>query len=292
MELSDNQIIVPALASLSYDPIHGGWSVIGLVVDDDASAQIPQAGVTDPFPTNSQDTADAFWQDMQFFEPDPSVVCELTQPVGYIFHEDPLVVYFPDFLAPNMIAHILDSTHEQYEPSYVYSERGTEQDDSFRSSQSAFPPRDEVLKCLEQHAQAAQSWEENMKLEAISVQQYLEGGFFQLHHDTLIDEQPGAPSRASTFNVYLKSDCTGGGTHFPKLPRPQDESWCQFIDCDSAEDGVVFKPIAGNAVFWSNTRLDGSLYEETLHQSLPVLSGVKVGLNIWTWVFPDDEKKT
>jgi prolyl 4-hydroxylase len=106
--------------------------------------------------------------------------------------------------------------------------------------------------------------------------------------------------------VYLEANCTGGGTHFPRLERPQDGSWCRFIKCgddassrDAAlvasaaeneqpkEDlskGVIFKPLAGNAVYWENMRSDGSGYAESWHAGLPVTKGVKIGLNIWSWL--------
>jgi prolyl 4-hydroxylase len=93
--------------------------------------------------------------------------------------------------------------------------------------------------------------------------------------------------------VYVAANCTGGGTHFPRLQKPVDRSWCRFIECDAEpsnqggkEDlsqGVIFKPIAGNAVFWENMRSDGTGYSESWHAGLPVTKGSKVGLNIWSW---------
>lgn len=107
--------------------------------------------------------------------------------------------------------------------------------------------------------------------------------------------------------VYLEANCTGGGTHFPRLERPVGEEWCRFIECDvrraynsSSEEkegngaresanevdlneGVIFKPIKGNAVYWENMRSDGSGYAESWHAGLPVRSGVKIGLNVWSW---------
>ena len=95
--------------------------------------------------------------------------------------------------------------------------------------------------------------------------------------------------------VYVDADCEGGGTEFPRVKMPQTGKgrWCEFLECgDEAggEDrrgrdkmGVTFKPISGNAVFWENLRPDGRGYEETYHAGLPVLSGSKVGLNIWSW---------
>jgi prolyl 4-hydroxylase len=69
---------------------------------------------------------------------------------------------------------------------------------------------------------------------------------------------------------------------------PEDKAWCAFIDCDSADGGVTFKPIAGNAVFWENLQQHGGIHPDTLHAGLPVLSGQKIGMNIWTWILPPD----
>jgi prolyl 4-hydroxylase len=49
-------------------------------------------------------------------------------------------------------------------------------------------------------------------------------------------------------------------------------------------EGITFKPITGNAVYWENMRADGSGYLESWHAGLPVKSGVKIGLNIWSWL--------
>lgn len=95
----------------------------------------------------------------------------------------------------------------------------------------------------------------------------------------------------------------GGGTNFPYLEKPRDRKWCRFVECPSEagtqqrEDetsrdvngevvkGTTFKPIPGNAVYWENLREeDGSAYKETWHAGLPVRRGVKVGLNVWSWL--------
>lgn len=60
----------------------------------------------------------------------------------------------------------------------------------------------------------------------------------------------------------------------------------EAVNGDGGErGGVVFKPLVGNAVYWENFRADGSGrgYEESWHAGLPVVQGVKVGLNIWSW---------
>jgi prolyl 4-hydroxylase len=61
---------------------------------------------------------------------------------------------------------------------------------------------------------------------------------------------------------------------------------CEDDDQEEKKQGITFKPIKGNAIFWENLRPDGSGYPETWHAAYPVTSGTKVGLNIWSWYQP------
>lgn len=100
--------------------------------------------------------------------------------------------------------------------------------------------------------------------------------------------------RISTMFAYLACDphdsdpsateCAGGATRFPDYTQPFEAAWCDVMDCEDEEEhgGVAFKPIPGNAVFWSNIHPNGSYHEGTLHAGMPVQRGLKVGLNIWT----------
>lgn len=84
--------------------------------------------------------------------------------------------------------------------------------------------------------------------------------------------------------VYLQGDCEGGGTNFPRLSMPKEAKWCDYVECaDDGTEGVTFKPRAGSAVFWMNFDAEGKGYRETIHAGMPVLSGTKIGLNIWSW---------
>lgn len=101
--------------------------------------------------------------------------------------------------------------------------------------------------------------------------------------------------RISTFMVYVdvSPDIIGGGTEFPRIVGPKGGRWEEFLDTTEGLDprsgknvtveGVTFKPIKGNAVFWENVDRDGRGYEETWHAGLPVERGSKVGLNIWSY---------
>lgn len=78
----------------------------------------------------------------------------------------------------------------------------------------------------------------------------------------------------------------GGGTEFPLLQREApDYPWCQWVECTKLAEraaelshadeglvtGVIFKPVAGNAVYWENFRPDGTGrgWDETWHAGLP-----------------------
>ncbi len=84
---------------------------------------------------------------------------------------------------------------------------------------------------------------------------------------------------------------TGGGTNFPMLEAPADPRWCDFLDCDDEYDaGVTFRPVEGNVVYWENLLPSGEGDDRVLHAGLPVTSGWKIGMNIWTrqGALPDD----
>ena len=115
-------------------------------------------------------------------------------------------------------------------------------------------------------------------MERLQVVKYSVSNQYRNHYDWSDDLQ-----RETTFFGYLMANCTGGGTNFPGLDAPNDDKWCEFIDCDEPyEAGVTFKPMLGNVIFWVNYKADGTGHPKTLHAGLPVTSGTKIGLNIWT----------
>ncbi|KAJ5188325.1 Prolyl 4-hydroxylase alpha subunit [Penicillium cf. griseofulvum] len=222
-------------------------------------------------------------QDLGLVAANESLACPDFSHIEYFtLHEDPLIIYIPNFVSPDEIAHLLETTKETFTPSVVYRQGVSSSDENFRKSENAWPPRDEVLQCIEQRAIRYQNSESKLLMEQLSLQLYRENGFFSYHHDQF-DSPPNRLNRYSTYNVFLQGDCTGGGTHFPLIPRPTESAWCNYIDCESTQPGVIFKPIAGSAVYWVNIREDGLGYRETLHAGMPVTSGTKIGMNIWSW---------
>jgi prolyl 4-hydroxylase len=150
-------------------------------------------------------------------------------------------------------------------------------------------PRDDIVRCIETRALAFQGFDiPRTHLEPLQLVQYAQGETY--HHHTDWFEAPERTTaeyggnRCTSFFVYVATaNITGGGTNFPVLDTPRDERWCQFVDCDEPWDhGVTFKPVPGNAVFWQNLLPDGTGAPATLHAGLPVTSGAKLGMNIWT----------
>lgn len=192
---------------------------------------------------------------------------------------------------------------DDFKPSHTSSgPNSTTHDPAIRlSTVASLNHSDNTVACITQRARALQGWRENLFIETLKIQRYAKGGHYIHHFDWA---GAGLWDRISSFMVYVKwdSDGRGGGTGFPRLRRPRDGRWCEWIECpemgkdldgdDTGEEdgmglrtqeGVVFKPIAGNAIFWENLRSDGSGYDETWHAGLPVEQGEKVGLNLWSW---------
>jgi prolyl 4-hydroxylase len=188
------------------------------------------------------------------------------------------------------------SSEPNFEPSTIWTGGQETLNTKVRHSEKAQIPRDNTVKCIEDRARRFQGWRPYVFVEKLWAQKYSTGGHYTYHYDWSTATK--TTGRISSFMVYLEANCTAGGTHFPRLrhPSPDHEGsdWCRFIECpsrpstaeieDPLKEGIIFKPIAGNAVYWENMRSDGSGYKESWHAGLPVESGTKIGMNIWNWL--------
>lgn len=123
------------------------------------------------------------------------------------------------------------------------------------------------------------------EIESLQAVKYEPGQHYAFHYDWLRIGNSTARfrDRFSSFFVILDGACTGCQTSFPYLTAPvADEWWNDKLDVNESNDGVAFRAIAGNAVFWVNLHEDGAGDERVLHAGSPVLTGRKIGLNIWT----------
>ncbi|KAH8203762.1 hypothetical protein TruAng_002055 [Truncatella angustata] len=203
---------------------------------------------------------------------------------SHILSTSPLVIYLTDFLTAEERAHLTDITH-----SAVADGTGAQGERTTRTSQSTNVRRDNVVRCIEERALLLQGFDvPRTHLEPVQLVKYAQGEHYHFHTDWFTNPVHATAAlggnRLSSFFAYVAADnITGGGTNFPMLDAPYNQKWCDFVDCDEPyENGVTFRPVVGNAVFWQNLHEDGRGDHRNLHAGLPVTSGWKIGMNIWT----------
>lgn len=270
------------------------------------------------FGTAPKPSQEVFHLNSSFIASNEPLYCPSHKYSTHILSLEPLVIYIESFVSSDESSHLLkirldtnfmpwrppshpcscESTHvtdiyhseDKFEPSTVSTGADTSIQKTIRHSEVALIDRDDMVRCIEHRARSFQGWRPDLHIERLRTQRYGQGGHYVHHYDWSGANRKA--DRVSTFMVYVDADCDGGGTEFPRIPMPDvaDGKWCRFLECKEGEIdgkkpkmGVTFKPMKGNAVFWENLRPDGRGYEETWHAGLPLLSGTKVGLNIWSW---------
>ncbi|EME87641.1 uncharacterized protein MYCFIDRAFT_26183 [Pseudocercospora fijiensis CIRAD86] len=216
--------------------------------------------------------------------PSKTLKCERHDYSTHIFSTSPLVIYVEGFLSGEEAEHLVALSEDRWNVSTVVNQGVEGIDDKVRKSEKASIPRDHVVQCIEQRALSFQGWPKDTFIERLWTQRYNVSGHYSLHYDWASSTKTSR--RVSSFMVYAKDECRGGGTNFPRLERPKDERWCEngFVECGvESGEGVTFKAKKGAAVFWMNFDAEGRGYKETIHAGMPVLEGQKIGLNIWSW---------
>ncbi|KAF2872396.1 hypothetical protein BDV95DRAFT_593776 [Massariosphaeria phaeospora] len=206
-----------------------------------------------------------------------------------IFSEDPLVIYIPDFITAEEAAHLQSISSGKFSSSQIADQSGQQHLAKTRTSRSTSLSSDQVVQCIEERALQFQGYDiPRTRLEPLQAVQYSIGENYKPHTDWFTSPaqttQQFGGNRATSFFVYVSAseDIIGGGTQFPLLDAPSSERWCDYVNCDAGwDEGVTFRPIARNAVFWRNMK-DGKGDRRTLHSGLPVQRGEKLGMNIWT----------
>ncbi|KAF6808956.1 prolyl 4-hydroxylase alpha [Colletotrichum sojae] len=221
-------------------------------------------------------------------------ICKHSSYQIHIFSQSPLVIYITNFITPFERGHLRKITNGTFHRSNVLSRDG-ETVSSQRTSSSTTVIPDVVIDCILERARQFQGLDmPHTHLEPIQLVHYGLGEQYDFHTDWFGEEYAAGHgsaraggNRVSSFFAYVEAseDIVGGGTNFPRLQAPPGKEWCRYLDCDEPWDaGVTFRPVEGNAVFWTNL-VDGGRGggdERVLHAGLPVARGLKVGMNIWT----------
>ncbi|KAG7137385.1 Prolyl 4-hydroxylase 1 like protein [Verticillium longisporum] len=260
-------------------------AVTVVVADDAAQANIADAVSEEAFEAQEED-------------PLADYVCDTSHYEISIFSQSPLVIYITNFVTPFERQHLQRITNGTFARSNV---AGAEGDvvSTHRTSSSTTVGVDPVTSCISERARRFQSFDlPPNHQEPIQLVRYAVGEQYHFHHDWFPAEntkENGHASverggnRVSSFFAYVSvsEDIAGGGTKFPKLAAPEGDGWCGVVECDQArEEGVTFRPIEGNAVFWTNLVKgeDGEMVgdDRVLHAGLPIEKGSKLGMNLWT----------
>lgn len=94
--------------------------------------------------------------------------------------------------------------------------------------------------------------------------------------------------RLGSIFIYLEDSCVRGETFFPHLSSVSESADGEkFAMASSSDKGLLFRPKQRNAIFWNNLHANGSGDSRLAHAGLPIESGVKVGLNMWSSYYVD-----
>ncbi|KAF4925843.1 Prolyl 4-hydroxylase subunit alpha-2 [Colletotrichum viniferum] len=218
-------------------------------------------------------------------------VCDHSGYEVNLFSHAPLVIYITNFVTPFEREHLKKITNGTFARSNVVS-NGGHVVSSHRTSQSTTVVPDAVTQCILERARQFQGLHTSgTHLEPIQLVKYGLGEQYHFHTDWFqVDSgEHGSVvkggNRVSSFFTYVgvSNDIAGGGTNFPRLQSPPGKGWCRYVDCNEPWDaGVTFRPVEGNAVFWTNLLGDGEGDDRVLHAGLPIVRGQKLGMNIWT----------
>jgi len=109
--------------------------------------------------------------------------------------------------------------------------------------------------------------------EPMQVLRYETGQFYKVHHDQNSPRASAWGPRMFTVFMYVGDGYGGGETHFPRL-------------------NLTIPAKKGAACVWTSI-LDSDPYQRddrTDHESLPVTSGIKYGVNYWIHMYPFRKK--
>lgn len=195
----------------------------------------------------------------------------------------------------------LTRTHSKdvFEASHVYNEKlESYVDKRYRTSTSAMIPQDDVISmCLSKRLKSMLGNVQHIETEPLQVVRYEPEQRFRTHMDWFSEPRnktynPNMPYRpynrlASVF-AYLEDNCTGGETYFPEIQGVSAVADGEkFSILRDGGYGLLVRPRRGNAVFWNNLLPNGTGDPRLAHAALPVETGTKIGINLFSHYYLD-----
>ena len=171
-----------------------------------------------------------------------------------------------DFLNPDECQALIERIDADRYPSGLLSDAP---DPSYRTSESCnLNPHDPVVAAIEAKITQLMGIQQEHG-ETIQGQRYAVGQEFKPHHDFFYTDQSYYKAEAETGGqrtwtamIFLNEPEAGGHTNFPEL-------------------NVKIAPRAGNLFTWNNMDVHGEPNRYTLHQGMPVISGLKYVVTKW-----------
>ena len=113
----------------------------------------------------------------------------------------------------------------------------------------------------------------NSNAEQLQLVHYGVGQQYTPHHDFVVPSvsDKGQPMRYATILFYLNEGMKGGQTAFPRWKNGH------------TSNQLLVEPKVGKAVLFYNLLPDGNMDDLSQHAALPVTSGEKWLINLWTW---------
>lgn len=80
---------------------------------------------------------------------------------------------------------------------------------------------------------------------------------------------------------------SGGETYFPDVQTVGLTADGEKFSRTESGEGLLVKPRRGNALLWKNLHNNGTGDARLIHASLPVMSGRKTGMNLFSLYYAD-----
>jgi prolyl 4-hydroxylase len=207
---------------------------------------------------------------------------EIIDPLDYpddevtTVHSDPALGVIPGFLTDDEVGHLIAVTQGRWKHSRVGAMEGDYsqgKESNVRTSSSCTLKRGETAMIRQIEDRVCELARiDRTYLENLAPVRYTPGQQYRPHHD--------GSARPITVFIYLSDlpENAGGETYFPVLKKK-------------------IRPRKGSAILWANPKdarkgeCKANEDSRVLHAALPCKAGIKLGLNCFFNIYPQDEEE-